>query len=228
MLPARPASAASSCRASVRWAGGPRAKTEDHPHGDTPALRWRRPVAARRWSRRSGGPGGEGVVLRYGFFYGPGPYYGEDGTTTAEVRRRRMPSSARAPACFVHPCGGRGRRPVAAVERGGPGVDNVTDDEPAPMSEWLPVFAEAAGAKRTLRVRAVARAPRVRPRGADLRARASRRVQREGEARARLGAGSLELPRRLPRASGSAEIDDLPSDRASEQELERARDGAAA
>jgi nucleoside-diphosphate-sugar epimerase len=41
---------------------------------------------------------------------------------------------------------------AAAVERGAPGVYNVTDDEPAPMREWVPVFAEAAGAKRPLRV----------------------------------------------------------------------------
>ena len=43
----------------------------------------------RRWC--SGAEGLEGVVLRYGFFYGPGTYYGDDGTTTADVRRRRMP-----------------------------------------------------------------------------------------------------------------------------------------
>jgi nucleoside-diphosphate-sugar epimerase len=41
---------------------------------------------------------------------------------------------------------------VAAVERGAPGIYNVTDDEPAPMGEWLPAFAEAAGAKRPFRV----------------------------------------------------------------------------
>jgi nucleoside-diphosphate-sugar epimerase len=41
---------------------------------------------------------------------------------------------------------------VAAVERGSPGVYNVVDDEPAPMSEWLPVYAEALGAKRPMRV----------------------------------------------------------------------------
>jgi nucleoside-diphosphate-sugar epimerase len=38
------------------------------------------------------------------------------------------------------------------VERGAPGIYNVTDDEPAPMSEWVPVLAQAAGAKRPLRV----------------------------------------------------------------------------
>ena len=41
---------------------------------------------------------------------------------------------------------------VAAVERGAPGVYNVTDDEPAAMSEWVPVLAEAAGAKPPRRV----------------------------------------------------------------------------
>jgi len=41
---------------------------------------------------------------------------------------------------------------VIAVERGAPGVYNIVDDEPAPMRDWLPVFAEAAGAKRPLRV----------------------------------------------------------------------------
>ncbi len=41
---------------------------------------------------------------------------------------------------------------VAAVERGAPGVYNIADDEPAPMREWVPVFAAAAGAKRPLRV----------------------------------------------------------------------------
>jgi nucleoside-diphosphate-sugar epimerase len=40
---------------------------------------------------------------------------------------------------------------VAACERGGPGIYNVVDDDPAPIREWLPVYAEAVGAKRPLR-----------------------------------------------------------------------------
>jgi nucleoside-diphosphate-sugar epimerase len=95
----------------------------------------------------------ECVVLRYGFFYGPGTYYAEDGTTTADVRRRRMPIVGRGTGLFsfIH-VEDAADATVAAVERGSPGIYNVTDDEPAPMSEWLPVFAEAAGAKRPLRV----------------------------------------------------------------------------
>ena len=41
---------------------------------------------------------------------------------------------------------------MAAVERGAPGIYNVVDDEPAPWREWLPVYADAIGAKRPWRV----------------------------------------------------------------------------
>jgi 2-alkyl-3-oxoalkanoate reductase len=95
----------------------------------------------------------EGVVLRYGFFYGPGTYYAEDGTTTADVRRRRMPIVGKGTGVFsfVH-VDDAADATVAAVDRGPPGVYNIADDEPAPMSEWLPEFAQAAGAKKPLRV----------------------------------------------------------------------------
>jgi 2-alkyl-3-oxoalkanoate reductase len=100
-----------------------------------------------------GAEGIEGVVLRYGFFYGPGTYYGDEGTTTSDVRRRRMPIVGRGGGVFsfIH-VDDAADATVAAVERGAPGVYNVVDDEPAPMREWLPVFAQAAGARRPLRV----------------------------------------------------------------------------
>ena len=41
---------------------------------------------------------------------------------------------------------------VCAVERGPRGIYNVVDDEPAPLSEWVPAFAEAVGARRPFRV----------------------------------------------------------------------------
>ncbi len=90
----------------------------------------------------------EGLVLRYGFFYGPGTYYGSNGTMTADIRRRRMPIVGRGTGIFsfIH-VDDAADATVAAVERGAPGVYNVTDDEPAMMREWLPVVAEAAGAK---------------------------------------------------------------------------------
>jgi 2-alkyl-3-oxoalkanoate reductase len=90
----------------------------------------------------------EGLVLRYGFFYGPGTYYAEDGSTTQDVRRRRMPVVGRGTGVFsfIH-VEDAADATVAAVERGTPGVYNIADDDPAPMSEWVPVFARAVGAK---------------------------------------------------------------------------------
>ena len=95
----------------------------------------------------------EGLVLRYGFFYGPGTHYGRDGAMVADVGRRRLPVVGRGTGVFsfIH-VDDAADATVAAVERGAPGVYNVTDDEPAPMSEWVPVLAAAVGAKRPLRV----------------------------------------------------------------------------
>jgi 2-alkyl-3-oxoalkanoate reductase len=100
-----------------------------------------------------GAEGLDALVLRYGFFYGPGTYYGADGSATADVRRRRMPLVGRATGVFsfVH-VDDAADATVLAVERGAPGVYNIVDDEPAPMNEWLPAFADAAGAKKPVRV----------------------------------------------------------------------------
>ena len=90
----------------------------------------------------------EGLVLRYGWFYGPGTYYAADGATAEDVRRRRFPviGSGAGLFSFIH-VDDAAAATVAAVERGAPGIYNVVDDEPAPMREWLPAYAEAIGAK---------------------------------------------------------------------------------
>jgi 2-alkyl-3-oxoalkanoate reductase len=100
-----------------------------------------------------GTEGLEGLVLRYGFFYGPGTHYGVDGTVTQDVRRRRMPivGAGTGVFSFIH-VDDAADATVAAVERGSPGIYNVVDDEPAPMSEWIPALAAAAGAKPPRRV----------------------------------------------------------------------------
>jgi 2-alkyl-3-oxoalkanoate reductase len=101
----------------------------------------------------TGAEGLEGLVLRYGFFYGPGTYYAPDGSSAEDVRRRRMPivGGGEGVFSFIH-VDDAADATVAAVERGAPGIYNVTDDDPAPMREWLPVYAEALGAKRPMRV----------------------------------------------------------------------------
>jgi 2-alkyl-3-oxoalkanoate reductase len=95
----------------------------------------------------------DGLVLRYGFFYGPGTHYGKGGTIVEDVRRRRLPIVGKGTGTFsfIH-VDDAADATVAAVERGAAGIYNVTDDDPAPMSEWVPVLAEAAGAKPPLRV----------------------------------------------------------------------------
>jgi nucleoside-diphosphate-sugar epimerase len=89
----------------------------------------------------------EGVVLRYGYFYGPGTSYAADGSIAQQVRARRFPIGGRGTGrwSFIH-LDDAARATIAAVEGGPPGVYNVVDDEPAPVSEWLPVYAAALGA----------------------------------------------------------------------------------
>ena len=100
-----------------------------------------------------GADGLEGVVLRYGFFYGPRTAYAADGFQASEVRRRRFPIVGRGDGVFsfVH-TEDAAAATVAACERGDPGIYNVCDDEPAPVRDWLPAYAEALGARRPLRV----------------------------------------------------------------------------
>ncbi len=87
-----------------------------------------------------------GTVLRYGGFYG------EEDTMTAAVRRRQFPvvGNGGGIMSFIH-TGDAAAATVLALDAG-PGVYNVTDDEPAPMREWLPALAAALGAKRPYRV----------------------------------------------------------------------------
>jgi nucleoside-diphosphate-sugar epimerase len=95
----------------------------------------------------------EGLVLRYGWFYGPGTYYAEDGSSASDVRKRRFPiiGDGAGLFSFVH-VDDAAAATVAAVERGAPGIYNIVDDEPAPLRDWLPVYAEAIGAPPPRRV----------------------------------------------------------------------------
>jgi 2-alkyl-3-oxoalkanoate reductase len=100
-----------------------------------------------------GAAGLEGLVLRYGFFYGPGSSYERDGFYGELVRRRRFPivGAGTGTFSFVH-IDDAAAATVAAVERGTSGTYNVVDDESAPLREWLPVYAAALGAKPPFRV----------------------------------------------------------------------------
>jgi nucleoside-diphosphate-sugar epimerase len=90
----------------------------------------------------------EGLVLRYGQFYGPGTYYDRGGSIERQVSKRMVPviGPGTGMASFIH-VGDAASATVAALDHGAPGIYNVTDDEPAPGKDWLPVYAEALGAK---------------------------------------------------------------------------------
>jgi nucleoside-diphosphate-sugar epimerase len=95
----------------------------------------------------------EGVVLRYGMFYGPGTWYAKDGDVGRQVGKRRYPMIGRGEGTysFIH-IDDAASATVAALESARPGVYNVVDDEPASAAEWMPLYAEALGAKRPPRV----------------------------------------------------------------------------
>jgi nucleoside-diphosphate-sugar epimerase len=97
--------------------------------------------------------GTESVVLRYGFFYGPGTWYAKDGKVGSQVRKRRYPMIGRGQGTysFIH-VDDAASATVMALERARPGVYNVVDAEPATAAQWMPVYAQALGAKRPPRV----------------------------------------------------------------------------
>jgi 2-alkyl-3-oxoalkanoate reductase len=95
----------------------------------------------------------DGLVLRYGQFYGPGTYFAPDGSIARRVAKRQFPiiGPGEGVFSFIHTDDAAGAT-AAAVERGAAGIYNVTDDEPAPLREWLPVYADALGARPPFRI----------------------------------------------------------------------------
>jgi nucleoside-diphosphate-sugar epimerase len=98
-------------------------------------------------------PGVEGIVLRYGYFYGPGTAFAADGAFAEDVRRRRIPIMGDGGGVFslIH-LEDAAAATVLALDHGRPGLYNIVDDEPSPLREWLPVYAELLHAPRPMRV----------------------------------------------------------------------------
>lgn len=94
----------------------------------------------------------QGVVLRYGTFYGPGNAIGtdmgRDGDMIELLRKRQFPIVGGGTGIwsFIH-IDDAARAAVVAAEGGPEGIYNIVDDDPAPVHEWLPYLAEAVGAK---------------------------------------------------------------------------------
>jgi nucleoside-diphosphate-sugar epimerase len=122
-------------------------KDEEAPLDPTPASNGKETIAAIRHLEESV-VAADGIVLRYGGFYGPGTSLAADGEMLEPIRRRLFPvvGNGAGMTSFVH-IEDAARATLAAIEHGKPGVYNIVDDEPAPVSEWLPYLAEVVGAK---------------------------------------------------------------------------------
>jgi nucleoside-diphosphate-sugar epimerase len=128
--------------------GGP-VKNEEDPLDLNPPAALARTLEAIRHLESAvlGGKAMEGVVLRYGAFYGPGTSLGESGSILEDIRRRRFPivGSGGGVWSFLH-VDDAALATLTAIERGAPGIYNIVDDDPASVSEWLPALAAAVGA----------------------------------------------------------------------------------
>lgn len=131
--------------------GGP-VKTEEDPLQTSPPKGVVETLGAIRYLERTvtGADGIEGVALRYGGFYGPGTSLGLDpvGEQIEMVRKRRLPMVGDGAGVWslVHIRDAAAATAIA-VERGEPGIYNVVDDDPAPVSVFIPELAKAIGAK---------------------------------------------------------------------------------
>jgi nucleoside-diphosphate-sugar epimerase len=131
--------------------GGP-VKSEDDPLDPSIPDGMRQSFDAIRHLERAvtGAHWTEGIVLRYGGFYGPGTSLSaEGGEQVKQIRERKFPVVGDGGGIwsFVH-IEDAAEATVAAVTRGRPGIYNIVDDDPAPVAEWLPAAAHAMGAKR--------------------------------------------------------------------------------
>lgn len=147
-----------SAQSFTGWAStreGGQVKTEEGPLDPNPPAAQRKTLEAIRYLETAvtNAPSIEGLVLRYGVFYGPGTSIGEGGDVVEMVRRRRLPIIGAGTGIwsFIH-VDDAAAATLAAVERGAPGIYNIVDDEPAAVSEWLPYLAECLGAKPPRRV----------------------------------------------------------------------------
>jgi nucleoside-diphosphate-sugar epimerase len=134
---------------------GAAVKSEEDPFDPAPAREMREVLAAIRHLEQAvlGARWTEGIVLRYGAFYGPGTSMAPGAEQVELVRRRKFPlvGDGGGVWSFIH-VADAAEATVAAVEHGSRGVYNVVDDDPGPVAEWLPALAQELGAKKPLRV----------------------------------------------------------------------------
>jgi nucleoside-diphosphate-sugar epimerase len=130
-------------------------KSEDDPLEPSPAREMRETHAAIRHLETAvlGAEWTEGIVLRYGVFYGPGTSLAPGEEQYEMIRKRKFPlvGDGGGVWSFIH-VADAAEATVAAVEHGRRGAYNVVDDDPAAVAEWLPAVAQNIGARKPMRV----------------------------------------------------------------------------
>ncbi len=130
-------------------------KSEEDPLDPAPVKEMRETLGALKHLEQAvlGAEWTEGIVLRYGVFYGPGTTLAPGEEQFELIRKRKFPvvGDGGGVWSFIH-IADAAEATVAAIEHGSRGVYNVVDDEPAPVAEWLPVLAQELGAKKPRRV----------------------------------------------------------------------------
>jgi nucleoside-diphosphate-sugar epimerase len=129
---------------------GNRAARESDPLEPDPPAQQRHSFAAVRHLERAvpHADGLTGIVLRYASLYGPGTALATDGVIVRLLRKRRFPiiGDGAGVLSFIH-VDDAAAATVAALEHAEPGIYNIADDDPAPVSVWLPELARALGTK---------------------------------------------------------------------------------
>jgi len=134
---------------------GAAVKTEEDPLDPAPAREMRGVVAAVRHLEEAvlGARWTEGILLRYGAFYGPGTSLTLGAEQVELIRKRKFPlvGDGGGVWSFIH-IADAAEATLAAVEHGSRGVYNVADDDPAPVAVWLPALAQEIGARKPMHV----------------------------------------------------------------------------
>jgi nucleoside-diphosphate-sugar epimerase len=96
-------------------------------------------------SRVLDSPTVEGLVLRYGFFYGPNTWYHPKGGAAEQVQQQQFPIVGAGEGVWSFVQVEDAALATIAALTAPPGIYNVVDDDPTPVSRWLPDFARWVG-----------------------------------------------------------------------------------
>ena len=171
----------------------------------------------------------EGIVLRYGFFYGPGTWFNPDGDVAQQVRQQQFPivGNGEGVWSWLH-IEDAAIATIATAERGNPGIYLIANDQPLSLREWLPAFARWLNAPPPPQVSVEDALKRDGVGCGLLRDSDARRVERQGKTRPEFSAATVGVDRWLKVSDCESHRSRLPMPQAGEEgnASERIKNGA--